>query len=66
MWEDGVRLRYICETCDEVRMRVVGIMKWMFEKSAGNWDESAKSGIMIPLFKKGDKSVPGNYRGWAC
>ena len=61
--EDGVRLRYICEACDEVRMRVVGIVKRMFEKSAGDWDESAKSGIMIPLFKKGDRSVPGNYRG---
>ena len=61
--EDGVRLRYICEAYDEVRMRVVAIVKWMFETRAGEWDESAKSGIMIPLFKKGDRSEPGNYRG---
>lgn len=44
-------------------MRVVAIVRWMFETRAGEWDESAKSGIMVPLFKKGDRSVPGNYRG---
>ena len=61
--EDGVRLRYISEACEEVRQRVVEIVRWMFETRAGRWDDSAKSGIMVPLFKKGDRRVPGNYRG---
>ena len=61
--EDGVRLRYICNACEEVRVRVIEIVKMMFEKRASEWDESAKSGIIVPLFKKGDRKNVNNYRG---
>ena len=61
--EDGVRLRYIVEACEEVRMRVIAIVRMMFEKRANEWDESAKSGIIVPLFKKGDRKDTNNYRG---
>ena len=58
--EDGVRLRYICNACEEVRVRVIEIVKMMFEKRASEWDESAKSGIIVPLFKKGDRKNVNN------
>ena len=61
--EDGVRLRYISEACLEVREKVIEIVKMMFEKRANEWDESAKSGIIVPLFKKGDRKSVNNYRG---
>ena len=32
--EDGVRLRYIMDACDEVRMRVIEIVRMMFERRA--------------------------------
>ena len=63
--EDGVRLRYIQSACDEVRERVIEIVRMMFDKRANEWDESAKSGIIVPLFKKGDRKCVNNYRG-AC
>ena len=61
--EDGVRLRYIGDACEEVRMRVIAIVRMMFEKRANEWDECAKSGIIVPLFKKGDRADANNYRG---
>ena len=61
--EDGVRLRYICDACEEVRMKVIEIVRMMFEKRANEWDECVKSGIIVPIFKKGDRREVNNYRG---
>ena len=35
----------------------------MRERTRHKWDEWLKSGVMCPLFKKGDRRVKGNYRG---
>ena len=61
--EDGVRLRYIVNAYDEVRERVIKIERMMFERRANEWDERAKRGIIVPLFKKGDRKCVNNYRG---
>ena len=61
--EDGVRLGYIQNACEEVRERVIEIVRMMFDKRANEWDERAKSGIIVPLFKKGDRKCVNNYRG---
>ncbi|KAI8519281.1 hypothetical protein Bbelb_025380 [Branchiostoma belcheri] len=61
--EDGVRLRYILDACEEVQERVIEIVRFMFEKRANEWEASVKSGIMVPLFKKGDRKDVNNYRG---
>ena len=37
-------------------------MRMMFEKRTNIWDECAKSGIIVPLVKKGDRSNGKNYR----
>ena len=44
-------------------MRVIAMVRMMFEKRANEWDGSAKSGIIVPLFKKGDRKDTNNYRG---
>ena len=44
-------------------MKVIEIVRMMFEKRANEWDESAKSGIIVSLFKKGDRKCVNNYRG---
>jgi len=59
--EEGVRLGYKQNTCEEVRERVIEIVRMMFDKN--EWDERAKSGIIVPLFKKGDRKRVNNYRG---
>ena len=61
--EDGVRLMYISKACEEVRVRVIEIVRMMFARRANEWDECAKSGIIVPLFKKGDRKDVNNYRG---
>ena len=63
MREDGVRLRYICGMCDKVRKKVIEVVRMMFDMKANEWDECMKSGIIVPLFKKGDKSVLNMYYG---
>ena len=35
----------------------------MFDRRANEWDECVKSGIIVPLFKKGDRREVNNYRG---
>ena len=52
--ENGVRLMYICSACDEVHIWVIEMVKNVFEKRAYDWDENVRSGIIVPLFKKGD------------
>ena len=40
--KDGVRLQYIVDACEEVRMRVIEIVRMMFERRANECDQCAK------------------------
>ena len=35
----------------------------MFKNRANKWDEALKTGVVIPIHKKGDRNNKGNYRG---
>ena len=62
--EDGVRLMYLMDVGEEIINRLVKIVQFMFNNSAETWEDSLKTGLVIPLFKKkGNINVPGNYRG---
>ena len=61
--EDGVRLRYIKEACEEVKEKVIETVQMMFERNANEWEKCVKVGIMVPLFKKGSTADVNNYRG---
>ena len=61
--ENGIRMCYLNEACEEVKDAVIGMVQFMFEERAHMWDEWLKGGVMCPLFKKGDKREKGNYRG---
>ena len=39
------------------------VLKGMYEHRACKWDETMKSGNILPLFKKGDRRDKNNYRG---
>ena len=60
---DGVRLRYILGGGDLVKGEVVRMVQFMFENEADCWEQSLKKGQVIPLYKKGNRNDPGNYRG---
>ena len=62
--EDGVRMCYLKEACEEVKEALIGMVQFMFEERVHKWDEWLKEGaLMCPLFKKGDRREKGNYRG---
>ena len=44
-------------------MRVIEVVKMMFEKKANVWDENANNENIVPLIKKGDGKRVNNYRG---
>ena len=61
--EDGVRLCFIREACEEMKEEVIAMVRKMFVSRAHEWSESLKGGVIVPLYKKGDREDPGNYRG---
>ena len=61
--EDGVRLSYLLKGGERVMAEVVRIVRFMWENGAETWEDSLRSGEVIPLFKKGDRNNPNNYRG---
>ena len=60
---DEVRMRYINSADAEIRRLVIETVQHMFTTRAQRWDESLKTGIMIPIHKKGPRDVTNNYRG---
>ena len=57
--EDGIRMCYLKEACEEVKDALIGMVQFMFEERAHKWDEWLKGGVMCPLLKKGDRRVKG-------
>ena len=53
--EDGIRICYLKEVCEEVKDALIEMVQFMFEEREHKWDEWLKGGVMCPLFKKGDR-----------
>ena len=61
--EDNVRMIYIRMAGPEIHNEVCKLVRYMFTSDAAEWEEALKIGLVIPLFKKGDKDDSNNYRG---
>ena len=61
--KDGVRLSYILKGGPALINEVIKLVQFMFENPAIKWEESLKIGLVIPLFKKGNRNDPNNFRG---
>ena len=57
---DEVRMRYINSADAEIRRLVIETVQHMFTTRAQRWDESLKTGIMIPIHKKGPRDDTKN------
>ena len=60
---EDVRLIQLAVGGVEVTNRVVQLVQFMFENAADTWEDELKLGLVIPLFKKGDRNKKDNYRG---
>ena len=61
--DDGVRLSYLMKGGQEIFDYIIEMVQFMFLNGAETWEESLKVGMVIPLFKKGDRNDPNKYRG---
>ena len=61
--EDNVRLIYLIKAGPEMIKKLYDLVRFMFNNDTDLWDHSLRVGLVIPLFKKGNRDVPGNYRG---
>ena len=61
--EDGARITYILKGGGKALDEMVELVRYMWENGADKWETSLKRGIIIPLFKKGNRNDPNNYRG---
>ena len=61
--QDGVRLSYLMSAGQEITEKLVNMVQYMFQNGAEKWEESLKVGLVIPLFKKGDRNNANNFRG---
>ena len=61
--EDDVRIGYIRNADEHTRLLIARKLKRLIETPSENWDTSIKTGLVVPIFKKGDRRQPQNYRG---
>ena len=61
--KDGVRLGMLLKGGEEIISRVVTLVQFMFNNGPEKWEGELKIGLVIPLFKKGDRNRRDNYRG---
>ena len=62
--EDAVRLCFLRKGGDRLTDEVVRIVQFMWVNGSETWEDSLRSGQVVPLYKgKGDRNNPNSYRG---
>ena len=61
--EDGVRISFIKLADQATKQQIVRMVQHMFQNGAEEWTTSLKTGLICPIYKKGDRNTGGNYRG---
>ena len=53
-------IKFADETSKE---RIIQLIKDMYEIPPTDWEDCIKVGLVVPLFKKGERNNINNYRG---
>ena len=61
--EDGVRISFIKLADPATKQQIVRMDQHMFENGTEEWTPSLKTGLICPIYKKGDRNTGANYRG---
>ena len=61
--EGGVRMSYVTRADQGVKLEIIKMIQVMFTSEPKKWEESLKVGHMVPIIKKRDRNIRGNYRG---
>ena len=61
--EDGVRVSFVRHADLHTQQLVATLVAKLARTEPDSWDPCIKTGLVVPLFKKGDRAVPSNYRG---
>ena len=61
--EDGIQLIALKNLSDDATKQLFNLLEDMAENSPDTWDELARSRLVVPIFKKGDRKSLDNYRG---
>ena len=61
--EDGVCLIYLLQAGPEIQQLVIDMVKFMFNNDEELWESSLKTGLVVPLHKKGCRNIPHNFSG---
>ena len=60
---DGVRLIYMMKGGESMKGKMIEMIQFMWMNGSDKWEEGLKTGLVIPLHKKGDRDNPNNFRG---
>ena len=60
---DGVSIKMIKFADEMCKERIIQLIKDMFESPPTDWEDCIKVGLVVPLFKKGERNNINNYRG---
>ena len=61
--EDGVRVSFVKRADLTTQSAIAEMVAQLARTSPDQWDETIKTGLVVPLFKKGDRTEARNYRG---
>ena len=61
--EDGVLMNVLKQAGEETMNCTLEIVQRMHRSDADSWEREIKTGLMVPLHKKGDRKEIDNYRG---
>ena len=61
--EDGIMIKTLRDAGDKTLNCVLEIIQRMHTSDAESWERVVKTGLMMPLHKKGSRSKLKNYRG---
>ena len=60
---DNVRIMYVKQASNTTQKAICNVLLKMTNKHPSEWEALMKTGLVVPLFEKGQRDDVNNYRG---